>query len=220
MTQAQKFLFETCFDGPAAGDPQFGGGEGPEAPVFTETELEQARVEALAAGRDEGLRDAAASMEQATAGALDAIAGRLTELMEAAERDSRRRDSEALAATMAVLRKMFPALSGRHGLAEIEALVAECLERLSEEPRLVIRVADQMLDPLRERLDGLAERCGYEGKIVLLADEALKACDGRVEWADGGAEQDSGRLWRQIDEILARAAEPEQAEPRNVQTAD
>ena len=220
MTQAQKFLFETCFDGPEAGDPQFRGEEGAEAPVFTEAELEQARAEALAAGREQGFRDAAASLEQAIAGTLDAIAGRFAELMEGAKRDSRRRDSEALAAAMTVLRKMFPALSGRHGLAEIEALVAECLERLREEPRLVIRVADQMLDPLRERLDGLAERCSYEGRIVLMADEALEAGDGRVEWADGGAERDSGRLWRQIDGILARAAEPEQAKPTNVQNAD
>ena len=63
----------------------------------------------------------------------------------------------------------------------------------------------------------LSAQSGYEGKIVLIAEEALLPGDARVEWADGGAERDSARLWRQIDEIVARAslfgATPAQATP-------
>ena len=43
------------------------------------------------------------------------------------------------------------------------------------------------------------------GRIVLLADETLGLGDARVEWADGGAERDTGRLMRDIDGALARA---------------
>ena len=206
MTQARKFLFDTSFDAVWDADPGGEGEDGAKAPVFTEAELEQARAECLESGREAGFREAAASIEQTIARALEAIAGQLPDLKETVVQDARRRDSEALAAAMAVLRKLFADLTARHGLAEVEALVAECLERIREEPRVVIRVADPLLDSLRARLDALAEGCGFEGKIVLLAEEGLGAGDARVEWADGGAERDTAGIWRQVEDILARAA--------------
>ncbi len=118
---------------------------------------------------------------------------------------------------MTVVRKLFPSLAQRHGLDEVEGLVAECLGRLRDEPRVVVRVADELLDPLKAHMDRLSEHSGFEGRVVLLADEGLSDSDVRVEWADGGAERDSGRLWREIDEILARALGPtrQKAEPEH-----
>ncbi len=69
---------------------------------------------------------------------------------------------------------------------------------------MVIRIADALLDPLRERLDEVAAKAAFDGKVVLLADEALAPSDVRVEWADGGAERDTGRLWAEIDQVLER----------------
>jgi flagellar assembly protein FliH len=79
------------------------------------------------------------------------------------------------------------------------------LSELHDEPRLVVRVADALLDPLNESLQAARSSAGFEGKIVLLADDSVANGDIRIEWADGGAERDSTRLWREIDEIVARA---------------
>ncbi len=206
MNQAEKFLFETSFDG-EDGDPL-----SPEArreaekPAYGEEELARARDEGFAAGREQGMKEAAASIDNAAARALETLAARMQELFPALKADCERRNAEALQAAMIVVRKLFPILNETNATAELEGLVCQCLEHLHDEPRVVIRVSDALLDPLRARLEALTARCGYEGKIVLLAEEALQPGDVRVEWADGGAERNSQRLWGQVDEIVARAA--------------
>ena len=90
-------------------------------------------------------------------------------------------------------------------MAEIEAVIRDCLARLRDEVRIVIRVADAVLDAVNERVTALAATAGFEGKIVLIAQEDLQVGDVHVEWADGGAERDSESLWREIDAVVARA---------------
>jgi len=76
---------------------------------------------------------------------------------------------------------------------------------LHDEPRLVIRVADAMLDPVTTRLTALAEQQGHTAKLVFIADATLAPADCRIEWADGGAERDIARLWGDIDRAVANA---------------
>ena len=75
---------------------------------------------------------------------------------------------------------------------------------LIDEPRMVIRVADADLDALSEQIDTIATRRGFAGKVVLLAEPSVASGDCRIEWADGGVERDSARLWHDIDLAVAR----------------
>ncbi len=85
-------------------------------------------------------------------------------------------------------------------------MLARFLETMHAEPRVVVRLHDSLLDPLRERLEPVTAAAGYDGRIVLLADPGLAVGDCRVEWADGGIERDSERLWREVEAALARHA--------------
>ena len=213
MNSVQKFLFETSFD---AAEDQFARPDAtPQASPQSvdESELERARDEGFAAGREQGLMEAAGSIENASARTLEAIDEQMRSLLPALAQDAERRDGEALKAAVTIVRKLFPRTAETRGTGEIEALIAQCLGHLRDEPRVVVRVCDELLDPLNERLGGLAADCGYDGKIVLLAEEALLPGDAKVEWAAGGAERDSARLWRQVDDIVARAAAFGAAEP-------
>lgn len=204
MNSVQKFLFETSFDGDAgAAAADAPSQAGPAA--YGERDLELARDEGFAAGREQGLKEAATSIDNAAARALEAVAEQLQTLGPALRQDATRRDGEALRAAVTIVRKLFPQTVKVHGKSEVEGLIAQCLAQLRDEQRMVIRVADELLDPLHERLGDLSADCGFEGKIVLLAEEAFLPGDARVEWADGGAERDSARLWREVDEIVARA---------------
>jgi flagellar assembly protein FliH len=58
---------------------------------------------------------------------------------------------------------------------------------------------------MRERLNAIAQSHGFAGKFVLLVDESLGPADGRLEWADGGAERNLARIARELDAALARA---------------
>lgn len=210
---SEKFLFDTPFEADELGADGVAPRRKPPAPKFSEEDLEQARAEGFAAGKKAGAQEAMQTIEQQTSQAVDAISAQLSGLSQAQADARERHGRAALEVALTVVRKLFPRLAGQHGLAEIEAVVCDSLERLHEEPRIVIRIADALLDPVEARVNELAARAGFEGKIVYLSQDGLGPGDVRVEWADGGAERDSGQLWREIDQIIARVAVPARTRP-------
>lgn len=203
MNAPRKFLFETTFEPAEAARATRPAAKAP-VKTFTEEEVAKARDDGFAAGKETGQKAAEELIERDVARALENLTQQLTRLGTAQSEGVERRGREAIEAALAVIRKLFPSLAETHGMAEIEAIVSECLARLRGEPRVVIRVADALLDAVNERVAALAANAGFDGKIVLIAQDDLQAGDVRVEWADGGAERDSGTLWREIDAIVAR----------------
>lgn len=207
MKSTRKFLFDTSFDPQPAGapaDPAATQAPPPE-PSFTQAELEAARAEGFAAGREQGLKEAQASDQQATTRAIEAVGSSLASLLAEQSNALAAHERNALAAAVTMVRKLFPRLAAGQGIGEIEQVIGQCLARLREEPRIVVRVADPLLDLLRERINDLALHAGFAGKVVLLAEESLAIDAVRVEWADGGAERNSEQIWQSIDGLLAHA---------------
>ncbi len=187
VAQKGKFLFERSFD------------EGPGAKKDPHIE------EAFARGREEGLEAARLQSEQLLATETAHLLERLAGLEAMREELSSSMSRQAVELATSLVRKMMPSLCKRGGLAEIEALLVEMLGRVIEEPRVVFRVPDAMLDGMQARIGALAKKAAYAGEIVLIADDKLGSSDCLVEWADGGAERNLDRLWSEVDEILARA---------------
>ena len=69
----------------------------------------------------------------------------------------------------------------------------------------------------------LAASLGFPGKLIILVDDELGQSDCRVEWADGGAERDTARTWREIEATLDRAmialANPDETARQTANTA-
>jgi flagellar assembly protein FliH len=206
MTTTQKFLFDTSFDPPdeASRPTPTPVPRQPPEPTFSRVELEAARAAAIAEGRAAAFAEAAADTEQRVATALGLIAADIRQLSANGAALALDTQREALALLRTILRKLAPALFRRDPLTEIETLVAEVLRDAIDEPRLVIRVADDLFDSMQARLAPLADAAGFAGKLVLLADNAMLPGDCRVEWADGGAERNTRRLLADIDTALAR----------------
>jgi flagellar assembly protein FliH len=204
MNAPRKFLFDTTFESAAKASAPKGVEGKPVVKTYTEEELNHARQDGLAAGRKAGQQAAEDSLERQVVQALTSMTQQIAELGKAQAAALERQGREAIEAALAIVRKLYPRLAQAHGMAEIEAVVGESLGRLRNEPRVVVRVADPLLDAVNERVTELAAKAGFEGKIVLIAQDDLKAGDVRVEWADGGAERDSRTLWQQIDAVIER----------------
>ncbi len=217
MSAGQKFLFNDAFEAPLSTGRQAEAQAAASAPPpepevvepeISEADLEQARAEGrqegLALGREEGRTEAFNGIEQTTQTLLLNLTGRVGELLSEQPRMHEQVAEEALKAASTILRKLVPSLEKSAALKEIEAVVSECLERAQDEPRLVVRVSEPMLEPVKSRIDALVKAEGFEGKVVFLATDDLGDSDVRVEWADGGAERRTDEIWRDIDEILGR----------------
>ncbi len=208
MAPVHKFLFDTSFDQVRPPEPKPEASSAPvepPEPSFTESDLAAAREEGVAAGRAAAAAEAQATIERATATALEDIGRGLDTLIRAQTEAGESFLRTALETAVAITRKLHPELARRHGLVEVEGVLGHCLETLRDEPRLVIRVEDGLLDPLGAQIETLTRSAGFEGRVVLLADETIAPGDCRVEWADGGAERNSAALWEDIETAIRRA---------------
>ena len=227
MTVAQRFLFDTSFDAAGASasvrkaNTEAKSEPSEDAVALNQAAIEQARTEGYETGlaegqsagrsagfeegRVKGQEEAQQTATQSAADALELIAQNRQARIDQKTEERAQAQSQALTVLRTLLAKLYPVLAERHGLSEIEALLRDCLARLSDEPRIVVRVADSLYDALDGRLGDLAKQSGFEGKFVLLSEPELPHGDLRVEWADGGAERDTSGTIAEVNEILDRA---------------
>ena len=209
MAEPRKFMFDRSFDIEVAPKKVEAAVEAaveaePEVviPTFSEEEMKAARDEAFAAGKEEGRMEVTASTEREVLVTLTRIADEIGGISGAQDRANASLVESAIAVAVAIARKVFPAWNEKYGLAEIERMVTKAMERLVEEPRVVIYVNAKLLEPLKERLGPLAAKAGFKGEMTVEGIDDLIVGDCRVEWMGGGAKRDMDELWQEIDAIV------------------
>jgi flagellar assembly protein FliH len=173
-------------------------------PTFSEEEMNAARAEAFAQGRERGLSEAAASVEQAIAQCLSAVDRKLNDLIQAIADAHAAASEDAVAVATAITRRVFPAMNQANALGEVERTVVDAMRLVFGEPGLVIYVNDTILPGIAARAEALSALAQYRGRVEIKAEPALAASDCRVEWTGGSAVRDTTMLWQAIDEILER----------------
>ena len=158
-------------------------------PTFSEEEVQQAREVGYAEGLATGADQTGNAIEAQTAAALTRIAEQMTDLTAGLEniRGQSRREATELA--LAVARKLAPALIEREPVAEIEAMVTKCLEEHTLDQHMTVRVAEDLAEPVRARLQAKAEELDLAERLKTIGDPDLKGADCRIEWDQGGAER-------------------------------
>ncbi len=202
MKPSRKFLFENAFD---FEEPDNDAAQAPPEPTFTAAELEAAKQSAHADGMAAGLDQALRGLERQTAQALEETGRQLASLHERQTKSNEAVQRNALEVAVSVVRKLFPGIEARDGLPEVERVVVDSLQQVLDQPRVVIRVHDALMQALQGRLNHVSEAVGFPGQLVLIADDRLGPSDCRVEWADGGAERIGERIWSEIDAAIDRA---------------
>ena len=220
MAVVRKFTFDNDFDAPKAPAPK----REPEVmvedlpppppppPSFSEEQLEAAvaaaRKAALAEGQAKAKADATAQTERQTATALTAIAGHFAKIDGEVQAASAELRETTIELSLAMMRRLFPEFARRHGLDEVKELLGRCLDTLRTEPRFTVRVAGAQADTLRGEVDAMAQSRGFEGRIVVTADEDLKPGDCRIEWSQGGMIRSAGEIWKAIEAAVEQALIP------------
>lgn len=188
MSSAKKFTFGTDF---REGGRRAAG----------EADIAAARAEGVAAGREQGRREAEIQLN-----------GLVAQLARAAERLVAQEAAhaaavEAQAAYVAIVaaKALAGAALAERPLAALENGLRDCLSHARLAPHLVMRVNDGAVEAAEGLVKRLAQETGFAGRLVVLGEPDIAPGDGRIEWADGGFVIESERLARLVDQAVAQA---------------
>jgi flagellar assembly protein FliH len=177
-------------------------------PTITVIEAERRRADAEAQayrkGFAAGQAQARGEAEQRIAAALAVIAEGFARLDTALTGIETRLETEAVEVAVAVAAKLAPELIAREPFAEISALANDCFHQLVTAPHIVVRVGADIFDQAHEKLTEIARAQGIEGRLVVLAEEAMMPGDCKIEWADGGVNRDQAATLSAIDDVVGR----------------
>lgn len=199
MAEPLKFKFDTFF-----GTPHPKADKALVAPNYSEQELQQAKKEAFDEGLAQGRSETMNSVEQQIAESLSKLAEKADDLDVLQKGEFERIRGEAAELAHEIASKLAPALTARMPLSEIRVLLEECLSHLNETPHIVVRVATELADSMREQADELAEERGFSGKIMIMSEPDMAPGDCRIEWADGGIERNADSLREKIGRAIQR----------------
>ncbi|NVJ96559.1 MAG: hypothetical protein HWE25_00305 [Alphaproteobacteria bacterium] len=197
MAEPVKYRFDQAFDGGAKS--RFD-----EELDRLREDTEKIKADAYAHGLEDGRNQILGEIEAATLEALNQISQAAHALFSQRSQLESGLKQEMVQLAYAISSKLSPALLRQHPMAEIEALIEDCLVTASKEPRLVVRVAEGLLDAVNERLEDLKASTGFPGDIVLIGEPSLGHQDCRVEWPDGGTERKHDVVQHEIELAVQR----------------
>ncbi len=196
----QKFMFDARnFDTDSSKEDEI-----PPEPTFTESEVEKIKLENIAYGKKIGLEEASKTREEALLASLNHAESLLKELILAEDKREKEKNREVINLSLKIIQKLFPKLLEQNNIDEIENMVLSAIANRQEEARIVITVHEDILDLLKDRIDNISNKAGFQGKIILIANSDMLKSDCRVEWANGGAERNCEAILSVIENILSK----------------
>ena len=198
MAAPAKFLFDMDFSAPDRTR------ERPATPAEIAQKIATAEARAYRDGFDAAQREAKAESDRRAALALEEIGIAIQAIATRFSGIETRMETEAVDVAVAVARKLCSELISGEPLAEITALVSDCFSHLVSTPHLVVRINEQLYEAARERIEKLAKRSGFEGRLVILAEPEIDTGDCRIEWADGGVVLERTAIDTKINELVGR----------------
>ncbi len=185
--------------------------EEPEAvaePTITVREHQELIALAEERGRQRGLGEGRNEVADQEVCRVAEEAARLTDaaqkLLQGLDSEQARIEKDAVGLAFLAARRFAAHLIAREPLAEVVALLSECLAPLRRQPHVVVRVNEKDSDRLKKAVDGLVYEKGFEGRLVILGEPELERGDCRIEWADGGLLRDRKALEKQIEASVRR----------------
>jgi flagellar assembly protein FliH len=198
MAAPAKFLFDTDFAAPDKAR------EKPATAAEIALRVAAAEARAYRDGYDAAQREAKAESDRRAALALEEIGVAIKGIVSRFAGIETRMETEAVDVAVAVARKLCNDLIAAEPLGEITGLVRECFSHLVSTPHLVVRIHESLYEGAREKIEQMAKRSGFEGRLVILAEPEIAKGDCRIEWADGGVVLERAAIEAKVNELVGR----------------
>lgn len=204
-SRGPRILFEEDFSPPSNVDQDLlGAPSEPEVigPVYSATDIEEARRAAFREGRDAGRTAARAEAEATGDVALKAIADLMGSTATDAREIARNTAESAVRFCLDALLSMHPSLAAQCAVADIEAMLGALLPQLLVEPKLTLRVCPPLAEKIEVRLLPIVDAAGFNGEIAVKPDPAIAPDAATLSWSAGAALRDPGALRRALLDAL------------------
>ncbi|HEV7959695.1 MAG TPA: FliH/SctL family protein [Rhizomicrobium sp.] len=197
MAAQNKFTFDTEFLG--AEDRRAPAARARQKQTLTTEELDRMQANA----RSEGENNSQARTNQALERAIAALTIAVRAALDTSHAEIETLRDEAAHVALAMARKIAPAALAALPAGDVEIALRQAMHQAIGEPRITLRAAPDVTDILQPRLDDIAHEEGYEGRVLIAADPAMKAGDCRIEWRGGGAERSEQVIEDAINTLIA-----------------
>jgi flagellar assembly protein FliH len=195
---ATKFTFDTEFRGEH--DLLSNAARVRQKKSYTHDEIDalcaKSRAEGIKAGQVRAMETIAAGTSDAAAAINNALARTREDIEEVRAQAARL----ALSAARRLARAAIAALPH----AEVEEALRAAMHQAIGEPRILLRASPGVADALNKHIAEVAHEEGFDGRVQISADPAIKGADCRIEWRGGGAERVEEALEASLNEIISR----------------
>ena len=175
----------------------------PPAKTFTEEQVEAAREEGYVKGHTDALEEAETARDHYVADAVAIISKSLDALEERQTEANRETGELALRMVYAVIETVLPDHAKEYVYDSVEGLVKDVLPLVYDEPTLVVRAHEIIVEGLQAKLAEVCAQSNFNGTFKVVSDYEFQPGDCRVEWEGGGADRNEARLWQDIRTIIA-----------------
>src|SRR3984957_316446 len=112
--------------------------------------------------------------------------------------------TEAALIALAAAKKIAAAALESAPAGEVENALCQAMHQAVGEPRIILRAAPDVVAALESRVAAIAHEEGYEGRVMLAVDPAIRGGDCRIEWRGGGSERSEAVIESAIGALIAR----------------
>ncbi|MAI11500.1 MAG: hypothetical protein CBD27_05150 [Rhodospirillaceae bacterium TMED167] len=217
MTELKKFLFDFDFDDvqlmeeidrtvndtEMSIDDDIPADSQPETPTFSEEDLEAARKEGFAAGKERGVQETLSGAESTMCQMLDTIAMGISSVAQEQSAFNEKTEHDTLELALSICRKLFPALSEEGKLCEVSTMTKSVISQILAQPKIMIFTNADIVTALKEKIDPFLAEKGYEGIAFVMEDRSLPVSGCRIQWQDGQAVRNPETGLQDIEQIVS-----------------
>lgn len=149
-------------------------------------ELKHAEAAAYQRGFAEGQQNAQAEVHEQLTLKTQRMSEAADKMIALIDSDLKRIEADAMVLTATIAKKIAGFALTNYSDDQIMGLITECLAPLRNVRHLAIRVNEAFVDRLKEPIESLAAKNGFEGRLLILGEPETQPGDCRIEWADGG----------------------------------
>lgn len=177
----------------------------PPPPSFSEEELNAAKQRGFDEGKTQGISEEKARQDALKQQTLENIARTLPALLDQESERNRHYEIETLRLTEAILKKLFPLFSARHGLQELTNALEQILKQKAQNNPQNIEIfinPDQAI-AIEEEIKALT----LGESIHLTPSDKITSGNCQIRWKDGGADYSPNTISDEIYALLEKEIE-------------